>query len=111
MLTISQNGISKQRPRLDLGGFSYVKDRITNEKVYWRYIKYKSDHCHAHLRTCLESTTILKQPAERTYKFDTTENQIHLFSQQGPDRARNTEETPNIIVTIVRDRIREGGCR
>ena len=32
--TISQNGTSKQRPRLDIGGFSYVKDHATNEKIY-----------------------------------------------------------------------------
>ena len=99
MFTISQNGISKQRPRLDLGGFSYVNDRITNEKIYWRCIKYKSDHSHARLHTCLESTTILKQPDEHTYKFDATENQMRLFSQQIVDHALNTQETPDIIVT------------
>ena len=80
MFTVSQNSTSKQRPRLDLGGFSYVKDRTTNEKIYWRYIKYKSDHCHARLHTCLESTTILKQSDEHTCKFDATENQMRLFS-------------------------------
>ena len=99
MFTISQNGTSKQRPRLDLGGFSYVKDRTINEKIYWRCIKYKSDHCHVRLHTCLELTRILKQPDEYTYKFDATENQIRLFSQKVADRALNIQETADIIVT------------
>ena len=33
MFILSQNGTSKQRPWLDLGRFSYVKDRTTNEKI------------------------------------------------------------------------------
>jgi hypothetical protein len=99
MIAISENGTSKQRPRLDLDGFSYVKDRTTNEKIYWRCIKYKSDNCHARLHTCLESTTILKQPTEHSCKINATESQIRLFSQQVADRALNTQETPETILS------------
>ena len=99
MFTLSQYGTSKQRPRLDLDGFSYVKDRTTNEKIYWRCIKYKFDNCHARLHTCLQSTTILKNPGEHACKIDATENQIRLFSQQVADRALNTQETPETIIT------------
>lgn len=99
MFTVSQSGTSKQRPRLDLNGFSYVRDRVTCDKIYWRCIKYKSDHCHARLHTCLESKTILKQSGEHNCKFDATEHQIRQFSQQVADRALNTQETPNAIVT------------
>ncbi|CAF3453961.1 unnamed protein product [Rotaria socialis] len=84
----------KQRPRLDLDGFSYVRDRITSDKIYWRCIKYKSDHCHGRLHTCLESKTILKHPSDHICKFDATENQVRQFSQQVTARALNTQENP-----------------
>ncbi|CAF2047910.1 unnamed protein product [Rotaria magnacalcarata] len=99
MFTISQSGTSKQRPQLDLDGFSYVRDRITSDKIYWRCIKYKSDHCHARLHTCLESKTILKHTGDHICKFDATENQVRQFSQQVTGRALNTQEDPDVIVT------------
>lgn len=99
MFTISQSGTSKLRPRLDLEGFLYVKDRTTSDKIYWRCIKYKSHHCHARLHTCLESATILKQPSDHNCKLDATEHQIRQFSQQVAARALNTQETPDVIVT------------
>ena len=82
-----------------LAGFPTLRIAPPTKKIYWRCIKYKSDHCHARLHTCLESTTILKQPDEHTCKFDATGNQIRLFSQQIADRALNTQETPDISVT------------
>lgn len=99
MFTITQNGTTKQRPRLDLDGYSYVKDRTADEKIYWRYIKYKSDQCHSRLHTCLESRTILKQPTVHICKFDATQTQVRLFSQQVADRALTTQETPDTIIT------------
>ncbi|CAM4944344.1 unnamed protein product [Rotaria socialis] len=89
----------KERPRLDLDGFSYVRDRITSDKIYWRCIKYKSDHCHGRLHTCLESKTILKHPSDHICKFDAPENQVRQFSQQVTARALNTQENPDVIVT------------
>jgi FLYWCH zinc finger domain len=99
MLTISQHGTSKQRARLDLDGFSYVNYRTTDEKIYWRCIKYKADNCHARLHTCRESTPILKNPGEHTGKVDATESHIRLFSQQVAKRAFDTQETPEMIIT------------
>lgn len=99
MLTISHNGTTKQRPRLDLDGYSYVKDRITNEKIYWRCFKYSSDRCHSRLHTCLSSATVLKLPSEHCCKFDGTTNELRAFSQQVADRALNTQETPDTILT------------
>lgn len=99
MFTITEIGTTKQKPRLDFDGYSYVKDRTTNEKIYWRCIKYYSDRCHARLHTCLESKTILKHPAEHICKFDGTETQIRSFSQQVVDRALNTKEAPDAIIT------------
>ena len=99
MFTISRSGSSKQRLRLDFDGFSYVRDRITSEKIYWRCIKYKSNYCHARLHTCLESQTILKHPDEHICKFDAIEHQIHQFSQQVAARTCDTQEIPDVIVT------------
>lgn len=99
MFVITQNGTLKQKPRLDLDGFSYVKDRTTDQKIYWRCINCKSDRCHARLHTCLESKTILKHPGDHTCKFDAVENQLRVFSQNIVDRALTTQETPDMIIT------------
>jgi hypothetical protein len=40
MAAIVNNGTTKQKPRLDLNGYSYIMDRSTNEKTYWRCINY-----------------------------------------------------------------------
>ena len=99
MFTISQSSTSKQRPRLDSDGFSYVRDHIISEKIDWRCIKYIPNYCHARLHICLESQIILKHPGEHICKFDATEHQIRQFSQQAADRAFNTQETSDVSVT------------
>ena len=99
MFTLSQIGTTKQRTRLDLDGFSFIKDRKTNEKIYWRCIKYKSDDCHARLHTDLESKRIVKYPGEHNCKCDALEHELRQFSQQVAYRALNTQETADTILT------------
>lgn len=90
MFTLSQIGTTKQRTRLDLDDFSYIKDRKTNEKIYWRCIKYNSD---------LESKKIVKYPGEHNCKCDALEHELRQFSQQVAYRALNTQETADTILT------------
>ena len=99
MFTISENGTTKQKPRLDFEGYSYVKDRTTTERVYWRCIKYSSDRCRSRLHTCVHTNTIVKSPSDHTCKFDGTTNELRLFSQEIAHRAMNNQETPDTIVT------------
>ena len=99
MFTISQYGTTKQRARLDLDGYSYVKDRTVNEKIYGRCIKYSSDQCRSQLHTCISNASILKLPTEHTCKFDATSNEIRNFFQQIAARAINTQETPEAIIS------------
>lgn len=99
MLQISQTGTTKQKPRLNRDGYSYVKDRTNNEKTYWQRIKYSSDRCHSRLYTCTANNTIVKQPTEHTCKFDATVHQLRSFSQQVADRVINTQATPDTIIT------------
>ena len=70
MATVSNYGTTKQKLRLDYNGYSYIKDRATNEKIYWRCIKYSSHHCHSRLHTCIITNNIIKPPTEHTCKFD-----------------------------------------
>ncbi|CAF3945225.1 unnamed protein product [Rotaria sp. Silwood1] len=72
MATISNNGTTKQKSRLDLDGFSYIKDRSTSEKTYWRCIKYSTHHCHSRLHTCVVTNNIIKPPTQHTCKTDGT---------------------------------------
>ncbi|CAF0834509.1 unnamed protein product [Rotaria sordida] len=99
MATISNHGTTKQKPRLDYNGYSYVKDRTTNEKIYWRCIKYSSHHCHSRLHTCIITNNIIKPPTEHTCKFDDTTVELRNFDEKIIDRACNTQETPDIIIS------------
>jgi hypothetical protein len=44
MATVSNTGTTKQKPRLDLDGYSYIIDRSTSEKTYWGCIKFYSNY-------------------------------------------------------------------
>jgi hypothetical protein len=99
MATISSSGTTKRKPRLDYDGFSYVTDRVTSEKTYWRCIKYSSDRCRSRLHTCVLTNNIVKAPTEHTCKVDGTTLQIRSFNEQIAHRAINTQETPDSIVT------------
>ena len=47
MATISMSGTTKQKPCLYYKGHSYIKDRPTSTKTYWRYVNYLKDYCHS----------------------------------------------------------------
>ncbi|CAF3622430.1 unnamed protein product [Rotaria socialis] len=99
MATFLINGTTKNKPRLDCDGYSYIMDRSTNDKTYWRCIKYSSDCCRSRLHTCILTNTIVKPPSEHICKVDGTTLQLRMFNEHVAHRAVNTQETPDIIVT------------
>lgn len=99
MATVSNNGTTKQKPCLDYNGYSYVMDRSTSEKTYWRCIKYSSDRCHSRLHTSVLTRDIVKPPTEHTCRVDGTTLELRKFCENIVDRALNTQETPDTIVT------------
>ena len=99
MATISNNGTTKNKPRLDHEVHSYIIDRSTNEKTYWRCIKYFPDRCRSRLHTCTLTNVIVKTSTEHTCKVDGTTLQLRIFSERVIHGALNTQETPDTIVT------------
>ncbi|CAF1333385.1 unnamed protein product [Didymodactylos carnosus] len=99
MARISINGTTKQKARLDIDGFSYIKDRTTNEKTYWRCINYFSQNCRSRLHTCIITNNIVKPATEHSCKTDGTVSELRKFDEQIVYRALNTQETPDLIVT------------
>jgi len=99
MATIPNNGTTKNKPRLDYENHSYIMDRSTNEKTYWRCIKYSSDCCRSRLHTCNLTNAIVKPPSEHTCKIDGTTIELRIFNEQVAHRAVNTQETPDTIIT------------
>ena len=47
MATISMSGTTKQKPCLYYKGHSYMKDRSTSTKTYWRCVNHLKDYCHS----------------------------------------------------------------
>ncbi|CAF3049568.1 unnamed protein product [Rotaria sp. Silwood2] len=99
MLKISENGTTTQKPRPDLDGHSYIKDRSFGEKIYWRCINYNSNSCHSRVHTCITINSILKPPTEHSCKSSAIAHQVRIFSQQVAEWALNTQETPEAIIT------------
>ncbi|CAF1251013.1 unnamed protein product [Adineta ricciae] len=99
MATISNNGTTKNKPRLDLGGYSYIKDRSSDEKTYWRCIKYSLDRCRSRLHTCILTNAIKKSPTKHTCKVDGTTLQLRIFNEHIAHRAVSTQETPDTIIS------------
>jgi len=99
MATISINGTTKLKPRLDFDGHSYIKDRSTSRKTYWRCIKYSTDLCHSRLHTCNVTNDVVKAPTPHSCKTHGSTLELRNFDQQIIHRARNTQETPDMIVT------------
>ncbi|CAF3516011.1 unnamed protein product, partial [Rotaria sp. Silwood2] len=99
MAIISTFGTTKRKPLLDYNGFSYVKDRSTTEKIYWRCSRYSTQHCRSRLHTCIVTNNIVKPPTEHSCTFDGTTLELRKFHQQLIDRAKNTQEPPDIVIT------------
>ena len=99
MLKISNKATSKQKPRWDLDGYSSIRDRSTENKTYWRCICYQSDRYRSRLHTCLVTDTVLKQPSEHPCTFDATAHPVRIFPQQSVERASQTQETPDLIIS------------
>ena len=98
MATISTFGTTKRKPLLNYEGHSYVKDRSTAEKIYWRCVRYSTQRCHSHLHTCIFTKNIVKPPTEHSRRFGGTTLELRKFDQQRLDHAKNTQETPDIII-------------
>ena len=98
MATIVNNGTTKQKPYIDLHGYSYIMDRSINGKTYWRCINYYSHHCHSRLHTRIITDNIVKPPTGHTYKSYGTTLELRKFDKQIISSALNTQETPNIII-------------
>ncbi|CAF1509673.1 unnamed protein product [Rotaria sordida] len=99
MVTISTFGTTKRKPLLDYNGHSYVKDRSTTEKIYCRCSRYSIQHCRSRLHTCILTNNIVKPPTEHSCTFDGTTLELRKFDQQLIDRAKSTQEAPDMIVT------------
>ena len=99
MATISTFGTTKRKPLLDYEGHSYIKDRSTAEKIYWRCVRYSTQHCGSRLHTCIFTNNIVKPSTEHSCRFDGTVLELRKFDQQLIDRTKNTRETPNFIIT------------
>ena len=78
---------------------SYIIDRSTNEKIYWRCMKYFSDRCRFRLHTCTLTNVSVKTPTEHTCKVDGTTLQLSIFNERIVHRALNTQETPDTTTT------------
>ncbi|CAF3272194.1 unnamed protein product [Rotaria sp. Silwood2] len=99
MTTISNNGTTKQKPRLDLNGYSYIMDRSTSENTCWRCIKSHSHFCHSRLHTCIITYNVIKSPTPHTCSIDGTTRELRKFDEEITFRSLNTQETPHIIIT------------
>ena len=96
MVTISMSYTKKKKPCLYYKGHSYIKDRSTSTKTYWRCVK---DYCHSRLHTCIITNDIIKSPTEHTCRIDGSSMETRKFNKEIVHRARYTQQSPDIIIT------------
>ena len=97
---------TKGRPLMILDGLLYIQDRRTDTKTYWRCENHKTFNCHFRIHTCNESVTethvkILKQHGNHatSCKKDLIKLSLRRFHEDIADRAKNTQETTDIVLT------------
>ncbi|CAF1512237.1 unnamed protein product [Didymodactylos carnosus] len=90
---------TKQKLRLELQGFSYIKDRFTENKTYWRCIYYNSQKCHARLHTCNVTNNVITPPSDHTCKSNGITGELRKFNEDLWYRTMNTQEIPDLIIT------------
>ncbi|CAF3804450.1 unnamed protein product [Rotaria sordida] len=96
---------TKGRPLMILDGFSYIQDRRSDTKTYWRCENHKTFNCHFRIHTCNESVTkthvkILKQHGDHTAscKRDFIKLSLRKFHEDIADRGKNTQETTDTVL-------------
>ncbi|CAF1381643.1 unnamed protein product [Didymodactylos carnosus] len=98
-ISTSVSCTTKQKPRLELQGFSYIKDRFTENKTYWRCIYYNSQKCHARFHTCNITNNVITPPSDHTCKSNGITGELRKFNEDLWYRTMNTQETPDLIIT------------
>ena len=93
MATIVNNDTTKQKPHLDLNGYSYVMDPSTCGKTYWCCINYYSHYFRSRLHTCIITNNVVKPSTDHTCKFNGTTLELRKFDEQIISRALNTRNT------------------
>ena len=99
MATSSMSGTTKQKSCLYYKRHSYIKDRSTSTKTYWRCVNYLKYDCHSRLHTCIITNDIIKSPTEHTCRIDGSSMETRKFNEEIVHRTRCTQESPDIIIT------------
>ncbi|CAF3889741.1 unnamed protein product, partial [Rotaria sp. Silwood1] len=97
---------AKGRPLMVLDGYSYIRDRQTDEKTYWRCENHKKLNCHYRIHTCNFTTNtthanILKRNGVHTTSChrDPIKISLRKFHEDLVDRAKNTQESTDTVLS------------
>ncbi|CAF2528246.1 unnamed protein product [Rotaria sp. Silwood2] len=100
--TITKRG----RPLMIIDGYSYVQDRRTDDKTYWRCENHKTFNWHYRIHTCNSTITtthvkILKQNGNHTTSCNRDQIKISLrkFRENLVDRTHNTQESTDTVLS------------
>ncbi|CAF4467107.1 unnamed protein product, partial [Didymodactylos carnosus] len=89
-----------------LDGYSYIQDRQTDEKTYWRCENHKTFNCHYRIHTCNSTNsqthvTIINRNGNHTTSCNSDPIKILLrkFHENVVDRAKNTQESTDTVLS------------
>jgi hypothetical protein len=96
---------TKGRPLMILEDLLYIQDRRTDTKTYWRCENHKTFNCRFRIHTCNKSVTkthvkILKKHGNHatSCRIDCIKLSLRRFHEDIADRAKNTQETTDIVL-------------
>ena len=97
---------AKGRPLMVIDGYSYIRDRQTDEKTYWRCGNHRKFNCHYRIHTCNFTTNaahanILKCNGVHTTSChrDPLEISLRKFHEDLIDRTKTTQESNDIVLS------------
>ena len=97
---------AKGRPLMVLDGYSYIRDRQTDEKTYWDCENHKNFNCHYRIHTCNFMTNaahanILKCNGVHTTSChrDSLKISLRKFHEDLVDRTKTTQESSDIVLS------------
>lgn len=94
---------SKNKRKLSLNGFLYVKDKEIREKTYWRCQNFITTHCKSRVTTV--NDIVEKQLGEHNHAGNSAKVSAEQILEKVRDDAQNTRDSAHYIISTASVRI------
>ncbi|CAF4554165.1 unnamed protein product, partial [Rotaria sp. Silwood2] len=98
MSTFTLSTTQKNKPLLLSKGFSYIIDKITIDKTYWKCEHARKLKCKGRIHTNYINTILLYENDNHNHSGNAVSVEIRIFEEKVRDRAINSNETTQAVI-------------